>query len=94
MTARRRKKRPVIVVGYDGSAASSRAVDVAVERARRIRGRLVIVHADGDGHRSRSLLDGLLLEGHDRLSDLEYETLALSGSPATAIAETADARDG
>lgn len=92
MTARRRTKRPVIVVGYDGSAASSLAVDVAVERARRIRGRLVIVHADDDERRSHSLLDGLLLEGHDRLSDLEFETLALPGGPARAIAETAEAQ--
>ena len=90
MTARRHSKRPVIVVGYDGSAASSRAVDVAVERARRMRGRLVIVHASDDARRSKSLLEGLLLEGHDRLADLDYVTLVVPGSAAKAIAETAE----
>ena len=92
MSARRRSKRPVIVVGYDGSAASSRAIDVAVERGRRMRARLVIVHASDDEHRSKSLLEGLLLEGHDRLADLDYVTLVLPGPAAKAIAETAEAQ--
>jgi nucleotide-binding universal stress UspA family protein len=40
---------PVILVGYDGSPASRRAIEYAVERAGSD-GRVVVVHAAGPGH--------------------------------------------
>jgi nucleotide-binding universal stress UspA family protein len=103
------KRRPVIVVGYDGSDASRAAVTVAARRAGR-RGKVFVVHAfelppDFLGwpnfdrlltereEHGRALLDALPLTGNDELIDTEYETELIGGPAAQAIAEVARARD-
>lgn len=75
----------VLVVGYDGSPPARGAVDLAVDRVVRLGGRLVIVHAGTHGRP----LDGLLLEGHDRLADLDWEARSSDGSAAAALSRIA-----
>ena len=103
------ERRPVIVVGYDGSAASRAAVTLAARRAGR-KGLVFIVHAyelppDFLGSpnfdrllterrdHGRALLDALPLTGNDELLDGNYETELIGGPPAEAIANVARARD-
>jgi nucleotide-binding universal stress UspA family protein len=102
-------RRPVIVVGYDGSEASRAAVAVAARRAGR-RGQVFVVHAyelppDFLGSpnfdrlpserkdHGRALLEALPLTGDDDLLDTEYETELIGGPPARAIADVARIRD-
>jgi nucleotide-binding universal stress UspA family protein len=83
------RRRP-LVVGYDGSAASAAAVDHAAATAA---GRpVVIVHAyrEPDESLAQSVLDAVLLEGHDGLADVEWEARAVHGGAAQAILEVAD----
>ena len=75
----------VLVVGYDGSVPARGAVDLAVDRVARLGGRLVLVHAGADGR----VLDGVLLEGHDRLADLDWDARAIDGSAARALVRVA-----
>lgn len=76
----------VLVVGYDGSPAARAAVDLAVDHAERDPARLVIVRAGLSGGAS---LKGLLLEGHDRLADQEWETRSVDGGAAEAVVRIA-----
>jgi nucleotide-binding universal stress UspA family protein len=88
------KRRPTIVVVYDGSEVSRAAVDLAARRAGR-RGLVLVAHAYelgpeflplpdhdqrlGERHdHGQSLLDALLLVGNDELLDREYETVLLA----------------
>lgn len=100
-------RRPVIVVGYDGSQPSQTAVAFGARRAGRD-GLLFIVHAyelprDFLGwpnydrllserkDHGRALLDALVNES-DALRDIEYETELIGGPPAQAIADVARVR--
>jgi nucleotide-binding universal stress UspA family protein len=102
-------RRPVIVVGYDGSEASRAAVTVAARRAGRT-GLVFVVHAyelppDFLGSpnydrlvaerkdHGRALLDSLPLTGNDELLDTEYVTELIGGPPAQAIIDVAQVRD-
>ena len=75
----------VLVVGSDGSPPARGAVDLAVDRVARLGGRLVIVHAGPHGRP----LDALLLEGHDRLADLDWTARAVDGPAAHALIRVA-----
>jgi nucleotide-binding universal stress UspA family protein len=103
------ERRPVIVVGYDGSEAARTAVTVAARRAGR-HGKLFVVHAyelppDFLGWPSfdrllserrdhgRALLDALPLTGNDELLETEYEAELIGGPAAQAIADVARVRD-
>jgi nucleotide-binding universal stress UspA family protein len=102
-------RRPVIVVGYDGSEPSRVALTLAARRAGR-GGRVFVVHAyelppDFLGSpnfdrllserkdRGRALLDALPLTGADNPLDTEYELELIGGPPAQAIAEVARVRE-
>lgn len=102
-------RRPVIVVGYDGSEPSRAAVTVAARRAGH-QGLVFVVHAyelppDFLGSpnydrllserkdHGRALLDAMPLTGNDELLDTEYETELIGGPPAQAIADVARVRD-
>lgn len=101
-------RRPVIVVGYDGSPLSRTALALAARHAGR-RGRLIVVHAFGPrtpvgalaaqagapretADHGRALLDTIPLTG-DELVDVEYETALLEGPAAAALTEVAQAND-
>jgi nucleotide-binding universal stress UspA family protein len=103
------ERRPVIVVGYDGSEVARIAVTVAARRAGR-RGKVFVVHAydlppdflgwpnfdrllSDRKDHGRALLDALPLAGNDELLETEYETELIGGAPAHAIAEVARVRD-
>jgi nucleotide-binding universal stress UspA family protein len=103
------ERKPVIVVGYDGSEASRAALALAARRAGR-RGKVFVVHAyelppDFLGspnlerllserkNHGRALLDAMPLTGNDELLDTDYETELIGGAPAQAIAEVARVRD-
>ncbi len=96
---------PVVVVGYDGSAASRAALSLAARRAGRA-GKVWIIHAynppldflasPGFDHavsepskHGRALLDAIPLTGNDELIDTDYETELIEGPPAEAIAHMA-----
>jgi len=101
-------RRPVIVVGYDGSEASRAALTLAARRAGR-RGTVFVVHAyelppdflgspnserllSDRKDHGRALLDAIPLTG-DELLDTEYETELIGGPTAQAIADVARVRD-
>jgi len=101
-------EKPVVVVGYDGSAASRAAVVHAVRRAG-AGGCLYVVHAYrvphdywGTGY-YQQLLDEVALDGRklierlpdeiDALSDVEWHSEIFAGVPAQAIANVAAARE-
>ncbi|MGA2925900.1 MAG: universal stress protein [Solirubrobacteraceae bacterium] len=103
------RRRPVIVVGYDGSEPSRAAL---VEAARRAgaSGRVFVVHAydlppDFLGSpnyeqllaerrdHGRALLAAMPLPSDEALLDTDYETELIGGPPAHAIADVARARD-
>ncbi|HTP18540.1 MAG TPA: universal stress protein [Solirubrobacteraceae bacterium] len=103
------ERRPVIVVGYDGSEASRAAVTMAARRAGR-RGIVFVVHAyelppdflgspnferllSDRKDHGRALLDAMPLSGNDELLETEYETELIGGPPAEAIANVARVRD-
>jgi nucleotide-binding universal stress UspA family protein len=88
-------RRPVIVVGYDGSEASRAAVTLAARRAGH-QGLVFVVHAyalppdflgspDYDRllsereEHGRALSDALPLTGNNDLLDVEYETELIGG---------------
>jgi len=102
-------RRPVVVVGYDGSEPSRAAVSLAARHAGRT-GRVYVVHAyelppDFLGwpnfdqllsdrmDHGRALLDAMPLAGNDELLETEYETELIGGPPAEAIADVARTRD-
>lgn len=84
-TPPRRPRGVVLVVGYDGSIPSRVAVDLAVDRVARLGGRLVLVHAGPHGRP----LDSILLEGHDRLADLDWAARSVDGSAVRALLRVA-----
>jgi nucleotide-binding universal stress UspA family protein len=101
-------RRPVIVVGYDGSEPSRVALAVAARRAGNS-GRVFVVHAyelppDFLGSpnferllaerqdHGRALLAAIHLAGSDKLLDTEYETELIGGPPAEVIADVARVR--
>ena len=103
------ERRPVIVVGYDGSEASRAAVTMAARRAGR-NGIVFVVHAyelppdflgspnferllSDRKDHGRALLDAMPLTGNDELLETEYETELIGGPPAEAIANVARVRD-
>jgi nucleotide-binding universal stress UspA family protein len=103
------ERRPVIVVGYDGSQPSRAALTLAARRAGR-RGRVFVVHAyelppeflgspsfdrllSERKDHGRALLDVIPLTGNDELLDTEYETELIGGPPAHAISDVARVRD-
>lgn len=103
------ERRPVIVVGYDGSEPSRAAITAAARAAGR-RGRVFVVHAydlppDFLGspnydrllsereEHGRALLDAIPLTGSDELLETEYEMELIGGPPAEAIVDVARARD-
>ena len=103
------ERRPVIVVGYDGSEASRAAVTMAARRAGR-NGIVFVVHAyelppdflgspnferllSDRKDHGRALLDAMPLAGNDELLETEYETELIGGPPAGAIANVARVRD-
>ena len=103
------ERRPVIVVGYDGSEASRAAVTMAARRAGR-NGIVFVVHAyelppdflgspnferllSDRKDHGRALLDAMPLTGNDELLETEYETELIGGAPAEAIANVARVRD-
>lgn len=102
-------RKPVIVVGYDGSEPSRAALTLAARRAGR-QGLVFVVHAyelppDFLGSpnferllserkdQGRATLDAIPLTGDDELLDTEYETELIGGPPAQAIADVARVRD-
>ena len=99
-------QKPVIVVGYDGSAASRAALEYAARLARA--GRLYVVHAyrvprdywgsqyysvllDEAAAEARRLIERLP-EELDVLRDLEWYSEVVGSVPAPAIAEVAKTR--
>ena len=105
----RTDRRPVMVVGYDGSEPSRAALSLAARRAGR-RGLVFVVHAyelppDFLGSpnfdrllserkdHGRAMLDAIALTGNDELLDTEYEAELIGGPPAQAIADVARVRD-
>jgi nucleotide-binding universal stress UspA family protein len=99
--------RPVIVVGYDGSATARAAVDHAARQAGS-GGKLYLVHAYGpaadwlgfpnyqrvlDDHlaRGEATMDALTLTDEPLLGT-DYETELLDSPPAVAIMRVAEAR--
>jgi nucleotide-binding universal stress UspA family protein len=102
-------RRPVVVVGSDGSEASCVALVLAGRRAGRI-GRVFVVHAyelpldfvgspnyqpllSESTDRGRALLDALPLTGNDEQSEIGCETELIGGPPAQAIDSVARGRD-
>ena len=79
-----------LVVGYDGSAASAAAVEHALHTAGRRRIVIVHGHREGEERAAQSMLDALLLEGHDALADTDWESRAVPGGAARAILDVAD----
>lgn len=94
-----------LVVGYDGSAPSRAAIDhaLAVARGRRIV--IVHAYEAAPEHlaarwrelldrehrqAAQSVLDAVLLEGHDTLADAEWEARLAEGRPADALVRVAD----
>lgn len=103
------ERRPVVVVGYDGSETSRAALMLAIRRAGRS-GRVFVVHAyelppdflgspnyeqllSQSKDRGRALLDALPVTGNAELPEIEYETELIGGPPAHAIDTVARARD-
>ena len=103
------RRRPTIVVGYDGSQASRAAVEIAAQRAGS-GGRVIVVHAydlppDFLGTpnygellterqvKGRAMLDALSLESGGESPGVEFETDLVGGAPAETIAAVASARD-
>ncbi len=103
------ERRPVIVVGYDGSEPSRAALALGARRAGR-HGKLFIVHAydlppdflgspyhqqmlSAHKDHGRALLDSMPLTGNDEVLEVEYETELIGGPAAQAIADVARARD-
>jgi nucleotide-binding universal stress UspA family protein len=102
------ERKPVIVVGYDGSELSCAALTVAARHAAPD-GRLFVVHAydlppDFLGSpnfehllterkdRGRALLDDMPERLGPDLRDTAYETELIGGPPAQAISDVAKAR--
>ena len=98
---------PVIVVGYDGSPTSRKAVDYAARQAGR-KGKLFVVYAYGpppdwlgfpnyqrvlQDHQElgRATLDALTM-ADDPLLETDFETEMLDEPPADAITRVAEAR--
>jgi nucleotide-binding universal stress UspA family protein len=97
---------PTIVVAYDSSPAARAALSLAVERAHG--GKLFIVHVYGapkdfwGAQHYQEVLDRALQRGEDlleavatvepRLTEVEFETELIAGTPAEVVAEVAEVR--
>lgn len=107
MTPTTESKRPLVVVGYDGSASSRAAVEVAARRAGAT-GRLVVVHAyqvpadyvgapyyqdmlDTKLDQASKVIDQLRAEV-PALQSVDWEPDVATGSPGPAICRVAKLR--
>jgi nucleotide-binding universal stress UspA family protein len=95
-----------LVVGYDRTEASRRAVEWAASRVGP-EGRLVLVHADRPLHAppdplatneerrrfGRAIVDELLLEGEDELRDLDLRVEISDRDPVRALLAAAEAHE-
>lgn len=105
--ANKNGRHPVIVVGYDGSPTSRKAVDYAARQAGR-KGKLFVVYAYGpppdwlgfpnyqrvlQDHQElgRATLDALTM-ADDPLLETDFETEMLDEPPADAITRVAETR--
>lgn len=103
------ERRPVVVVGYDGSEPSRAALALAARRAGS-HGKVFVVHAyelppdflgspyhqqllSAHQDHGRALLDAMPLTGNDEVLQVEYETELIGGPPAQVIADVARVRD-
>lgn len=99
---------PIVVVGYDGSAASRAAVEVGIDRVGST-GHLVVVQAyhvsadyigasyyqemlDAQLGRSNAVIEDLVRDV-ERLSSVDWEADVIAGSPGEAICRVARVRD-
>lgn len=92
-----------LVVGYNRTESSRRAIDWAAEHLRGQKAKLVIVHACRPLHAppsplstaaeraatGRAIVDELLLEADESLLDIDIDTLTPDQDPVTALLDAA-----
>jgi len=86
-----------IIVGYDGSSHSDKALDLAIEIAKRFNSKIALIHvvpytyvgkaSEEDIRRG----EGVLKKGVEKLkgAGIEYESRLVEGDPAEKMAEIA-----
>lgn len=102
MTRLDAQPRHAVVVGVDGSAAAHRALDVAVEEARRLRRPLHVLHATGVGivpwtterlEAQDRASDAAARRARDLAPDLEVTRETVVADPAAGLVAASDSAD-